>query len=88
VKLAYVDITLEALGDHLHLWVGPENLLKGIAHSPLGGDHVRLLLSGNSLPDRFTEEPRRARLVYEGCLTGKKVTIYDCEVHGHPDPYN
>jgi hypothetical protein len=75
MKNAFVDITLDALGDLLRLWKGTENLLKEIESSPLGNDHVRLLLSGDRMPDTFSEEPKRAKLYYEGSLTGLCVTI-------------
>jgi hypothetical protein len=74
---AFVDITLETSGDLFHLWIGTENLLKAIQCSPLGDEYVRLLLSGDGLPDTYSEKAKRAKLCYQGSLTGANLNIFD-----------
>lgn len=76
MKRAYVDMTLDSLGDLLRLWRDDENLLRGIAPSPLGDEHVRLVLSGDGLPDTFSDEPKRAKVCYEGSIYSLRATIY------------
>lgn len=72
MKHAFVDITLDALADLLHLPIGT---LKGITPSPLGDDYARLGLSGDALPAPFSDQPRRAKLYYDGSLTCLNLSI-------------
>jgi hypothetical protein len=67
MKKAYVDVTLEMLNDLLHLYTlkGDEFLLENVEKSPLFPNHIRLHLSGDALPETYSEEPKRAIIHYE-----------------------
>ncbi len=76
MKRAYIDVSLEMLGDILQLYKIKAEL-ENVSSPMENNGYVRLYVVGDGLPDECTDSATdtRLKLNYEGTFSGIKLTV-------------